>query len=615
VKYLPRVLSYLRPYWHLAVVSVALIALGALAGLLAPWPLQFLVDNVLQNQPLPAFLDRLLGPAPPERFVLLIAAVSAGVVVTLLSHGLTVIDNYVNTKIQQHMVLDFRSDLFQHAQRLSLAFHDRRRSGMLIYAINAQADAAARVVMTIPPLAQSVLTLAGMLWILFVMDPVLALLSLAVLPFLYYSVNYYMTHIESRLVAVRSMEGESLSIIHEAMSMLRVIVAFGREDHEYRRFRDQGEETIRARVNLTVRQTLFSLVVNTITATGTALALGVGAYQVMQGRLSVGQLLVVMAYIAGVYKPLETISTTVGSLQEMFISLRVSFDLLDSQPEIVDAPGARPMERATGAVAFERVSFNYRNRVDTLKEISFAVEPGQAVAIVGPTGAGKTTLASLIPRFYDAREGRILIDGVDIKTLTIKSLREQISIVLQEPLLFSGTIIDNIRYGRLDASQDDIVEAARAANAHDFIMRLPNQYETALGERGAQLSGGERQRIAVARAFLKNAPILILDEPTSAIDSRTEAVILDALDRLMAGRTTFIIAHRLSTIRRADQILVLDHGRLAEQGTHPELLARPGLYRQLYEMQTRHMGRKLARADGAEMPASAHQSGALESRA
>jgi ABC-type multidrug transport system fused ATPase/permease subunit len=411
------------------------------------------------------------------------------------------------------------------------------------------------------------------------------------------------------------MEGESLSIIHEAMSMLRVIVAFGREDHEYRRFRDQGEETIRARVNLTVRQTLFSLVVNTITATGTALALGVGAYQVMQGRLSVGQLLVVMAYIAGVYKPLETISTTVGSLQEMFISLRVSFDLLDSQPEIVDAPGARPMGRATGAVAFERVSFNYRNRVDTLKEISFAVDPGQAVAIVGPTGAGKTTLASLIPRFYDAHEGRILIDGVDIKTLTIKSLREQISIVLQEPLLFSGSIIDNIRYGRLDAGRDDVIEAARAANAHDFIMRLPNQYETELGERGAQLSGGERQRIAVARAFLKNAPILILDEPTSAIDSRTEAVILDALDRLMAGRTTFIIAHRLSTIRRADQILVLDHGRLAEQGTHPELLARPGLYRQLYEMQTRHTGRKLALADGAEMPAPAHQTDALESRA
>lgn len=599
MKYLPRILHYLRPYWPLAVVSVALIALGALASLLAPWPLQFLVDNVLQNQPLPAYLTRFLGPAPPDRFALLIAAVSAGVVVTLLMHGLTVLDNYVNTRIEQSMVLDFRSDLFQHAQRLSLAFHDRRRSGNLIYAINSQGDAAARVVMTIPPLAQSVLTLTGMLWILFVMEPTLALLSLAVLPFLYYSVNYYMTHIESRLVAVRSMEGESLSIIHEAMSMLRVIVAFGREDHEHRRFRSQGERTIRARVNLTVRQTLFSLVVNMITATGTALALGVGAYQVMQGRLSVGQLLVVMAYIAGVYKPLETISTTVGSLQEMLISLRISFNLLDTQPEIEDAPDARAIERSTGALAFERVSFNYRERVDTLKEISFEVEPGQAVAIVGPTGAGKTTLASLIPRFYEARQGRILLDGIDIKTLTVKSLRNQISIVLQEPLLFSGSIADNIRYGRLDAGLESIMEAARSANAHDFIMRLPRQYESEIGERGAQLSGGERQRIAVARAFLKDAPILILDEPTSSIDSRTEAVILDALDRLMLGRTTFMIAHRLSTIRRADLILVMDHGRLVERGTHQELFAQQGLYKQLYEMQTRHAGRKLVQQDAA----------------
>jgi ABC-type multidrug transport system fused ATPase/permease subunit len=610
LKYIPRVLRYLRPYWHLAVVSVALIALSALAALLAPWPLQFLIDNVLQNQPLPGFLDRLLGPAPPDRFGLLVAAVAAGVVVVLLQHGLTVIDNYVNTKIEQHMVLDFRSDLFQHAQRLSLAFHDRRRSGALIYAINSQADAAARVVMTIPPLAQSLLTLMGMLWILLAMDPALALLSLAVLPFLYYSVCYYMRHIESRLLAVRTMEGESLSIIHEAMSMLRVIVAFGREDHEYRRFRSQGEQTIRARVNVTVRQTLFSLVVNTITATGTALALGVGAYQVLQGRLSVGQLLVVMAYIAGVYKPLETISTTVGSLQAMFISLRVAFDLLDSQPEIKDAPDARPIERATGAVTFERVSFNYRNRVDTLKEISFEVAPGRAVAIVGPTGAGKTTLASLIPRFYDVRDGRILIDGIDIRTLTIRSLRDQISIVLQEPLLFSGSIADNILYGRLDAGRDSVVEAARAANAHDFIMRLPRQYETEIGERGAQLSGGERQRIAVARAFLKNAPILILDEPTSSIDSRTESVILDALDRLMEGRTTFMIAHRLSTIRRADLILVLDHGCMLERGTHHELLAQKGLYRQLYEMQVRHGGRRQVQPDVTDVPTDA-----LETRA
>src|SRR5262245_37997447 len=245
----------------------------------------------------------------------------------------------------------------------------------------------------------------------------------------------------------------------------------------------------------------------------------------------------------------------------------MAFHLLDTQPGIKDAPDARAVDRVRGRVTFERVQFHYRGRVDTLKDISFDAEAGKVIAVVGPTGAGKTTLVSLIPRFYDRQQGRILIDGVDIQTLTLRSLRQQISIVLQEPLLFSGTIAENIRYGRLEASPEEIMEAARAANAHDFILRLPKAYETELGERGVQLSGGERQRIAVARAFLKDAPILILDEPTSSIDSKTEAVILDALDRLMVGRTTFLIAHRLSTIRRADQILVLDQGRLVEQGT------------------------------------------------
>jgi ABC-type multidrug transport system fused ATPase/permease subunit len=388
------------------------------------------------------------------------------------------------------------------------------------------------------------------------------------------------------------MEGESLAIIHEAISMLRVIVAFGREDHEHRRFRNQGERTVQARVNLTVRQTLFSLVVNTITAVGTALALGVGAFEVMHNRLSVGQLLVVMTYIAGIYKPLETISTTIGSLQEMVVSLRIAFNLLDTQPEIVDAPDARPIDRAAGSISFQHVSFNYANRNATLSDISFEVRPGQTVAIVGPTGAGKTTLASLIPRFYDVAQGRILIDGDDIRNFTVKSLRDQISFVLQEPLLFLGNIAENIQYGRLDATREEIIEAARAANAHDFIMRLPKQYDTELGERGIRLSGGERQRISVARAFLKNAPILILDEPTPSIDSRTEAVILDALERLKVGRTTFVIAHRLSTIRSADLILVLDQGRLVEQGTHPELLALQGLYAQLCEMQNRVGGQR-----------------------
>lgn len=586
MKYFSRVLHYLKPYWQLAVVVLALIVLTGAVDLLAPWPLKILVDNVLGEVPLPKWLQAIVGAdIAPGR--LLIFAVVTGLVVALSHNVLSVVNSYVQTKLEQRIVLDFRSDLFQHAQRLSLAFHDQRRSGMLIYAINNQGDAVVGLIMIVPTLVQSLITLVGMFWIVFLMDRWLALLSMMVLPVLLYSVRYYATRIKDRLMRVCGMEGESLSIVHEAMSMLRVIVAFGRESHEYQRFRDQGQRAIAARVDVTVRQTLFSLSVNMTTAVGTAAVLGYGAYQVLQGKLTIGHLLVVMAYIAAVYKPLEAITYTLGSIQDKLVQLRIAFNLLEMEPEVKQSIQAVAIDDCRGGLVFENVNFNYRERTDTLKNVSFSIEPGQRVAIVGPTGAGKTTLISLIPRFYDPTEGRILLDGRDTCALTLKSLRDQISLVLQEPLLFSGSIADNILYGQLTATQDEVIAAAQAANAHDFIMKLPKQYQTALGERGAKLSGGERQRICVARAFLKDSPILILDEPTSAIDSRTESVILDALDRLMVGRTSLMIAHRLSTIHYADLILVLDNGQIVQRGTHTELLAQDGLYRQLHEMQTR----------------------------
>jgi ATP-binding cassette subfamily B protein len=577
-----RIGPYLRPHKRLAIGSLVLMAASALMALLAPWPLALLLDTVLGEKPLPSLLGWLDGLSTYE---LLTIAVVAGLVVTALEHGLAVYDNYVNTKLDQSMVLELRSDMFRHAQRLSMAYHDSKQMGKLMFQINTQAAAVGAVTVAIPPLLQSVLTLVGMFVVIEQIQPTLALLSLTVVPFVYLSAGYYTRYIEPRVYNVRRLEGDSLTIVHEAMSMLRVIVSFGRERHEYGRFRAQGEEAVAARVNLTVRQTVFTLAVTMITAIGTALVLGFGAHHVLQKDMSVGELVVVMGYIASMYKPLEQISTTFSSLQQAFISLRSAFDLLEEPPEIEERPGALAPATVAGAVAFEHVEFAYRGRHGTLRDVCFEVAPGQCVAIVGPTGAGKSTLLSLLTRFYDPQRGRVLLDGHDVRDLQLHALRTHVSVVLQEPLLFSASIRDNIRYGRLGASDEEVEAAARAANAHDFVSALPRSYDTRLGERGALLSGGERQRISVARAFLKDAPVLILDEPTSSIDSKTEAVILDALARLIEGRTTFVVAHRLSTVRDADLILVLDQGAIVEQGAHAELLARGGLYAELFEAQ------------------------------
>jgi ATP-binding cassette subfamily B protein/subfamily B ATP-binding cassette protein MsbA len=580
---IPRLFPYLGPYRGLAASSIVLSVVAILIGLAQPWPLAFMVDTVLGNQRPPALLTQLIGTH--DRFTLLILASLAGLALVAIRNVMSVLHEYVNTKLHQHLVLDFRSDLFEHAQRLSVSYHDATPTGRLMNQINSLPDQAGDLLIGLPPLAQSGVTLVGMFVIAIKIDPVLALLALTVVPVIYYSVGVYSARIVPRLQYVRGLEWQTMSIVFEAMAMLRVIAAFARERYEFGRFRSQGETAAKARVKLTVRQTVFSLVVNTWTAAGTALVLGVGAFHVLGAQLTIGELLVFLSYIAAVYGPLETISSTIGSMQQQLVNLQGAFYLLDAQPDIVDEPDAIELRQAWGAVAFDHVDFTYAGRAGTLKDISFAVLPGQHVAIVGPTGAGKTTLVSLIKRFHDPKAGSVLVDGLDVKTLKVKSLREQVSVVLQNPELFSGSIADNIRYGRLEAAMPELVEAAKAANAHDFIVGLPNGYDTELGEGGAQLSVGERQRICVARAFLKDSPILILDEPTSSIDSRTEVVILDALDRLSIGRTTFVIAHRLSTIRHADLILVLDQGQLVERGTHVELLAQDGLYRQLYDVQ------------------------------
>jgi len=579
---LPRAVKYVRPYRRQGVTSVGLTILLALAAIAQPWPVAFVIDTVVHDRGAPGWVRGLVGDG--DRQLILLGAVGI-LLLALASGALTVANEYVTTTLDLRVVFDLRSDLYRHALRLSPSYYDDRKVGGLMYRINNEADNLGAIVLFLPNTIQSALTLIGMLYVAIRIDAPLALLSLSVVPFVVLSTTFYANRIEHHIRRTRKSELAMLSIVHEAVAMVRVIVAFGREGHEQRRFREQGEDAVAARVSLTLRETAFRLAVSLITAVGTAAVLWFGAHQVVQGRISAGELLVMLAYVASVYEPLRLLTNTVTSLQQRLMALRAMVLLLDTPPEVADRPDAVTLDRAAGRITFDNASFSYPRRPNTLRSVSFEVQPGQCVALVGPTGAGKSTLASLMPRHLEVSEGSVSIDGIDVRDVTITSLRSQFSIVLQEPLLFSGSIRDNIAYGRPDATNVEIETAARNANAHEFISRLPDGYLTELGERGGKISGGERQRIAVARAFLRDAPILILDEPTSSIDSRTEGVILEALDRLMEGRTTIMIAHRLSTIRHADKIMVIDGGRLVESGTFTELIDSGGLFRELWDAQ------------------------------
>ena len=590
-KALPRIKPYLAPYKRTLVWVVVLTFLAAMMGLAEPWPLAVILNNVLHDNNPTGFVEAVYGPNPTI-WVVLVSMLLLRFMTVVIGNAFTVMNHYLGARTEQNMILDLRSDLFRHVQRLSLTFHDHKQTGALMSQINLQAAAIGNIVMVIPPIMEATVTLGGMLVIASLVDWELALLSLVVVPLLYWSFGVYGRRIVPRIQEVQRLEWRSLSIVHEAMAMMRVIVSFGREDYEHQRFREQGQTAVDERVKLTVSQSLYTLGVQTATAAGASLVLGFGAWHVMQGKLSIGELIVLLTYIVSVYQPLEQVSGTIGTVHEQLVQFNASLKILDTEPEVKEKPDAVDLGRARGRVAAQGVSFTYPSREETLADISFRAEPGERVAIVGHTGAGKSTLMSLLIRFYDPKAGSISIDGVDIRDLQLDCLRAQISVVLQDPLLFSGTIADNIRYGKLDATDEEIQAAARAANAHDFVSALPKGYDTVLGERGAQISGGERQRISVARAFLKDAPILILDEPTSSIDSRTEGVILDALDDLMDGRTSFMIAHRLSTVRHADQILVLDKGRIVERGTHEQLVAHAGVYHQLHLAQTKERKRR-----------------------
>jgi ATP-binding cassette subfamily B protein/subfamily B ATP-binding cassette protein MsbA len=478
----------------------------------------------------------------------------------------------------QRMVYTLRAKLLAHLQNLPLRHHILGKTADSVYRLDADAYCPSDLVIGgVFPLGMAVLKLAVMFVILVRLDTSLALLSLSIAPVLYACLRYYSVKMIDRAERVKMSESSLIARSYEILSSIRAIKSFARERHELTRFVEEGKHTMDARLNLTWQESLFSVAVTAITLTGTALVLVVGGMHVMDGTLTVGALLVVIAYLAAVYSPLSSIAHTIGSLQQAIVSARRVHDIFALTPEPFDVPHALDAANVAGHVRFEHVSFGYDEQ-PVIRDVSFQAHPGEMVALVGLTGTGKTTLVSLIPRFFEPAAGRVLIDGIDASRYALRSLRQRISVVSQESVLFSGTIADNIRYGKLDASDDEVEAAARAAHVHDFVQRLPHGYATQVAEAGATLSGGERQRLGIARALLKDAPILILDEPTSALDAISEEAVFTALRRLRRGRTTIVIAHRLSTIRDATRILVLHEGQIIAQGTHETLLTSNDLY-------------------------------------
>ena len=575
-------LSFMRPYRGRMMLVAVLLLLEVALGALQPWLLKVVIDYVLVGRPMPQpVAGWLLAMHEGDPLVLLVTLVVAGVVLQIVHQIISAYSTQIQVDTGQRMVYNMRYRLVQHLQTLGLHHHVTTNTGDAIYRVDVDAYSIENLLIGGFPLLTSLATLIVMFAILLKLDVTVALLSLAVVPFLYLSIRYYISTLLNREERVKELESTLVERLYETFSAIRLVKSFARESHETARYAAAGDRTMDARIGLTWNQSVFSVIVSAITIVGTGMVLIVGGIHVMRQQMTIGDLTVVIAYLGAVYGPLSTIAHTTGQLQGALAGAKRIRAMLAQAPESVDRAGAIDASTITGQVRFEDVAFHYPDGTDVLHGITFEARPGEMIALVGLTGAGKTTLVSLIPRFYDASAGRVLVDGVDVRQYQLRSLRERIAIVLQELVLFSGTIADNLRYGRLDATAEEIEAAARAAHAHDFISRLPKGYDTPVAEAGRSLSGGERQRLSVARAILKDAPILILDEPTSSLDAISEEIVFSALRRLRAGRTTIVIAHRLSTVRDADRILVLDGGRIAAEGRHDELLKTSLLYRRM----------------------------------
>ncbi|MGC2422105.1 MAG: ABC transporter ATP-binding protein [Candidatus Acidiferrales bacterium] len=576
-------------------MTIGLIAvLGeTFADVLQPWPIKIIVDNILQAKRLPKWLNgTVVGLFGHHKLAVLYFAVAAVAVIAVFNALSSYLDQYMTMSVSQWVAHDLRRTLYNHIQRLSLAEHDEARTGDLISRVTDDIDAVQRFInSSLLGILVDVLTIAGMIGVMLYVNWRFTLIALSVVPVLF-GVVYYMTRrIKQASRAVRKKESELTSIVEESLTSVRVVKAFAREDYEVQRFETESLENVETALRARSLKAKLSPLVQIIVAIGTCLVLWYGARLALSGQISAGVLIVFLLYLGNMYKPIRDISKETDTVSNAIVGYERIQEVLDIESRVRDLPRARRAPRFQGRIEFEHIHFSYDGGSQVLNDVSFNIEPGQVAALVGPSGMGKTTIISLIPRFYDPLSGIVKIDGQDIRNFKLQSLREQMSFVLQETLLFRATVWDNIAYGKSDASPKEILRAARLANADEFIERMPRGYSTMIGERGVSLSGGQRQRIAIARAIIRDTPILILDEPTSGLDSVAEQTVIKALNRLMDDRTVVVVAHHLSTVSRADRIFVIQDADIIEQGSHGDLLAANGFYAELYKTQAESVGK------------------------
>lgn len=579
----------LRPHWKALSLAFVAVLGETLTDLLEPWPLKIVFDNILGSKKMPEWLANAVhATIGTDKLSILLFVALAVLGIAVVGAISSYTEKYLTTSVAQWVGHDLRRTLYHHIQRLSLSYHDNKKTGDLISRITSDIESIQDFVsQALLGMVVNGLTLVGMLCIMFYLDWRFTLIALSVSPALFIVVFSFTRRIKQASRAVRQQEGEIASIVQEVLSSIRVVKAFSRENYEQERFDKQSLETVETALKARSLKAKLAPIVEVIVAAGTCLVLWYGVRLVLVGTITPGSLLVFLLYLGKMYKPMRELSKMTDTISKTVVGYERIREVLETEREVRNLPGSRKAPDFKGEIAFKNVEFGYTKEQPILKGIDLEIKAGTVAALVGPTGAGKTTIASLIARFYDPTSGTVMIDGQDVKRYKLHSLRRQISFVLQENLLFRAPLWQNIAYGRPEASRDEIIRAAKQANADEFIAKLPEGYDTVVGERGVTLSGGQRQRIAIARAIIRDAPILILDEPTSDLDAASEELVFDALAKLMEGRTSIVIAHRLATVQRADVIFVLDDGRIVQQGTHKELLARGGLYSDLYEIQFR----------------------------